>query len=141
MKVNEIEINGKIYRANYIKDANDCNICEHCDLASYCDRCEDEAALFDLCQTNPFKWCFKEVKQKENINTKFYRFSTGAVFNVNHIDRIITIGEIKHYEEGNYSFLITTVDWSANILNKSKLALSKERNKFIKFIEEYETLD
>ena len=32
MKVNEIEINGKIYRANYVKEANDPHICEHCDL-------------------------------------------------------------------------------------------------------------
>lgn len=137
MKVNEIEINGKVYRANYIKDSNVCDICESCDLKANCNDDSDDDIIFELCQRNPFKWCFKEVKQKENINIKFYRFSSGAVFNINHINRIITIGEIKHYEDGDYSFLITTVDWSAHILNKSKSAISRERNKFIKFIEEY----
>lgn len=137
MKVNEIEINGKIYRANYIKDSNICDICESCDLKSNCNDDSEDNIIFELCQRNPFKWCFKEVKQKENVNIKFYRFSTGAVFNINHINHIITIGEIKHYEDGDYSFTISTIDWTVSIINKSKLILTRERNKFIKFIEEY----
>lgn len=137
MKVNEIEINGKIYRANYIKESNVCDICESCDLKSNCNDDSEDNIIFELCQRNPFKWCFKEIKQKENTNIKFYRFSTGAVFNINHINRIITIGEIKHYEDVVYSFTISTIDWTVSIVNKSKLILTRERNKFIKFIEKY----
>lgn len=49
MKINEIEFNGVVYRATYIKDA-DCNICEHCDLQSYCDIAAEDNMLFEFCQ-------------------------------------------------------------------------------------------
>ena len=137
MKVNEIEFNGKIYR---IVKASDASICETCALKDHCDNTTQEGdEIYQICQSHSFIAQFKEIKNIVNIkeNIKFYKFSTGAVFNVDHINRIITIGEIKHYEDGDYSFLITTADWSVHILNKSKSALSRERNKFIKFIEEY----
>lgn len=140
MKVNEIEINGKIYRANYIKDANDCHICEHCDLQSYCDSCEEDDSLFDLCQTNPFKWCFKEVKQKENITNKFYRFSSGTVFHVNHIKDIIDMGYVELCIEDptKYGFTILMTNGVVIFVRfDTKLIATRERNKFIKFIEEY----
>lgn len=144
MKVNEIEINGKLYRAKYVKDSDVCNICDSCDLKSYCDNQPEDDLLFKLCQENPFKWCFKEVKQKENINTKFYRFSSGAVFNINHIKHIIDMGYVErhHMEPTKYSFSILLTNAVAiHVRFDTKTIATRERNKFIKFIEEYETLD
>lgn len=144
MKVNEIEINGKIYHANYIKDSNDCNICESCDLKHYCDNAVADDVVFKLCQENPFKWCFKEVKQKENFNTKFYRFSTGTVFNVSHIKDIIDMGyvELCAMDPNKYEFSILLTNAVAiHVRFDTKLIALRERNKFIRFIETYETLD
>ena len=56
MKVNEIEINDKIYRANYIKDSNACDICNSCDLKSNCNDDSEDNIIFELCQRNPLKW-------------------------------------------------------------------------------------
>ena len=94
MKVNEIEINGKIYRANYIKDSNACDICNSCDLKSNCNDDSEDNIIFELCQRNPFKWCFKEVTFENYIRHSFYKFSTGTVFNVNHIKDIIDMGYV-----------------------------------------------
>lgn len=144
MKINEIEINGKIYRANYIKDSNNCNICESCDLKSHCDNDEVEDVVFKLCQENYFKWCFKEVKQKENINTKFYTFSTGTVFNVNHIKDIIDMGYVELCIEDptKYGFTILMTNSVVIFVRfRTKLIALRERSKFIRFIQKYETLD
>lgn len=140
MKVNEIEINGKIYRANYIKDSNICDICESCDLKSHCDNTEEDDIVFKLCQENPFKWCFKEVTFEKFIGHSFYKFSTGTVFNVNHIKDIIDMGyvEICPMEPNKYSFSILLTNAVAiHVRFNTKAIATRERNKFIKFIEEY----
>lgn len=93
-----------------------------------------------MSKKNPFKWCFKEVKQKENINTKFYRFSTGTVFNINHIKDIIDMGYVErhHMEPTKYSFSILLTNAVAiHVRFDTKAIANRERNKFIKFIEEY----
>lgn len=143
MKVNEIEINGKIYRVDCIKDA-DSNICEHCDLQSHCNTFTKDNIFFELCQKNPFNGYFKEVKQKENNTNKFYKFSSGTVFNTNHIKHIIDIGYVEkhHMEPNKYSFSILLTNAVAiHVRFDTKAIANRERNKFIKFIEEYETLD
>lgn len=144
MKVNEIEINGKVYRANYIKDSNNCNTCEHCDLKSYCDNAAIDDIVFKLCQENPFKWCFKEVKQEENNSIKFYKFSTGTVFHINHIKDIIDMGYVELCIEDptKYGFTILMANSVVIFVRfDTKAIATRERNKFIKFIENYETLD
>lgn len=141
MKVNEIEINGKVYRVNYIENSNVCNICDSCDLKSYCDNQPEDDPLFKLCQENPFKWCFKEVKQKENINTKFYTFSTGTVFNVSHIKNIIDMGYVELCIEDptKYGFTILMTNGVVIFVRfRTKLIALRQRSKFIKFIQTYE---
>ena len=144
MKVNEIEINGKIYRANYIKDSNACDICNSCDLKSNCNDDSEDNIIFELCQRNPFKWCFKEVLFENYIKHSFYKFSTGTVFKVSHIKDIIDIGYVEKcsMEPYKYEFSILLSNAVAiHVRFATKTIATRERNKFIKFIEEYETLD
>lgn len=141
MKVNEIEINGKIYRANYIAESEACNICERCDLESHCAHTKEDDNVFELCRKNPFNGYFKEVKQKENFNTKFYRFSTGTVFSVSHIKDIIDMGyvEVCPMELDKYSFsVLLSNKVTIHFRFDTKLIALRERNKFIRFIETYE---
>lgn len=140
MKVNEIEINGKIYRTNYIKDSNICDICDSCDLKANCNDDSEDNIIFELCQRNPFKWCFKEIKQKENNNIKFYKFSTGTIFNVSHIKDIIDMGYVELCIEDptKYGFTILMTNSVVIFVRfDTKIIAIRERNKFIKFIEEY----
>lgn len=141
MKVNEIEINGKVYRATYIKDANKYYICDHCDLKSYCVNDKENAIVFDLCQRNPFDGYFKEVKQKENITNKFYKFSSGTVFNVNQIKDILFISFVEKYNSEYYSFKIILKHGTVELRFKKTIIATRERNKFIKFIERYGNTD
>lgn len=145
MKVNEIEINGKIYRISFNKDNNESSICKRCDLDSICNSSSEGKTIFDICVKNPNRCYFKEVKQKENnTNIKFYRFSTGTVFNVNHIKHIIDMGyvELCVMDPSKYEFSILLTNAVAiHVRFDTKTIATRERNKFIKFIEEYETLD
>lgn len=139
MKVNEIEINGKIYCTTYIKNSNDCNICEHCDLKFHCDNAVEDDIVFKLCQENPFKWCFKEVKTIKN-DFKFYTFSSGTVFNTNYIKDIINVGYVKTYpiELDKYSFsILLSNKVTIHFRFRTKLIALRERSKFIRFIETY----
>lgn len=138
MKVNEIEINGKIYRACY-SDKNHNNICNNCDLKLQCDTDINEI-IREICSHN-FACNFKEVKQKENNNTKFYRFSSGTVFNINHIKDIIDMGyvELCVMDPSKYEFSILLTNAVAiHVRFDTKAIANRERNKFIKFIEEYD---
>lgn len=140
MKVNEIEINGKIYRANYIKDSNVCDICDSCDLKANCNDDSEDNIIFELCQRNPFKWCFKEVIFENFNRPNFYKFSTGTVFNVSHIKDIINIGYVKksHMEPNKYEFTILLTNAVAiRFRFDTKIIANRERNTFIKFIETY----
>ena len=140
MKVNEIEINGKIYRANYIKDSNESCICNYCDLNSHCANTGEDDIIFELCRKNPFNSYFKEVKQKETITNKFYRFSSGTVFNINHIKHIIDMGyvELCTMDHSKYEFSILLTNAVAiHVRFDTKAIATRERNKFIKFIEKY----
>ena len=140
MKVNEIEINGKIYRANYIKDSDVCDICESCDLKTNCNDNSEDNIIFELCQRNPFKWCFKEVTFEKFVGHSFYKFSTGTVFNVSHIKDIIDMGyvEICPMEPDKYEFSILLTNAVAiHVRFDTKAIATRERNKFIKFIERY----
>lgn len=144
MKVNEIEINSKIYRVNYIKDSDNCSICEYCDLRTNCVEDSKDNIIFELCQRNSFGCYFKEVKQKENITNKFYTFSSGTVFNTNYIKDIIDIGYVETcpIELDKHSFgVLLSNKLTIHFRFDTKLIATRERNKFIKFIEEYETLD
>ena len=144
MKVNEIEINGKIYRATYIKDSNVCDICDSCDLKSNCNDDSDDNIIFELCQRNPFKWCFKEAQFEDFNKHSFYKFSTGTVFNINHIKDIIDMGYVELCIEDptKYGFTILMTNSVVIFVRfDTKAIATRERNKFIKFIEEYETLD
>lgn len=137
MKVNEIEINGKIYRACY-SDKNHINICNDCDLKSQCDTDVNEI-IREICSNN-FACNFKEVKQKEDIHTKLYRFSTGTVFHVNHIKDIIDMScvELCIEDPTKYGFTILMTNGVVIFVRfDTKLIATRERNKFIKFIEEY----
>lgn len=141
MKVNEIEINGKVYRATYIADSNKYYVCDNCDLKSHCVNDKENGIIFELCQRNPFEGYFKEVTQKENINTKFYRFSTGTVFSVSHIKDIIDMGyvEVCPIEPDKYSFSVLLSNKVTIYFRfDTKLIALRERNKFIRFIETYE---
>lgn len=140
MKVNEIEINGKVYRTSYIKESDKYSPCNYCDLSSHCDNTKKDDVVFEVCRRNPSDSYFKKVTQKENINTKFYRFSTGTVFNVNHIKDIIDMGYVErhHMEPTKYSFSILLTNAVAiHVRFDTKVIANRERNKFIKFIEEY----
>lgn len=140
MKVNEIEINGKIYRANYIKNSNHCNICESCDLKANCTDDSDDNIIFELCQRNPFKWCFKEVTFEEFYKHTFYKFSTGTVFHVNHIKHIVDIGYVEKCIEdpSKWGFAMLMANSVVIFVRfDTKLIATRERNKFIKFIERY----
>ena len=138
MKINEIEINGKIYRTCYIENKSDINICDSCDLKSQCDIDLDEK-IRDMC-INDFPCYFKEVKQKENITNKFYTFSSGTVFNTNYIKDIIDIGYVDLCIEkpSMYGFTILMTNGIVIFLKfKTKLIALRERGKFIRFIETY----
>lgn len=140
MKVNEIEINGKIYRANYIKNSNICDICESCDLKANCNDDSEDNIIFELCQRNPFKWCFKEVTFEKFIGYSFYKFSTGTVFNVSHIKHIVDMGYVELCIEDptKYGFTILMANSVVIFVRfDTKTIATRERNKFIKFIEKY----
>lgn len=140
MKVNEIEFNGKIYR---IVKASDSSICETCALKDHCDNTTQEGdVIYQICQNHPFIAQFKQinnvVKIKENI--KFYKFSTGTVFHVSHIKDIIDMGyvEVCPMDINKYSFSILMSNAIAiHVRFDTKNIANRERNKFIKFIEEY----
>lgn len=144
MKVNEIEFNGKIYR---IVEASDASICETCALKDHCDNTTQEGdAIYQICQSHPFIAQFKEINDIVNIkeNIKLYRFSTGTVFNVSHIKDIIDMGYVELCIEDptKYGFTILMTNGVVIFVRfNTKVMATRERNKFIKFIEEYETLD
>ena len=139
MKVNEIEINGKIYRTCYIENKSDINVCDSCDLKSQCNIDLDEK-IRDMC-LNDFPCYFKEVKQKENITNKFYTFSSGTVFNTNYIKDIIDIGYVEtcpiELDKHSFSVLLSN-KLIIHFRFDTKTIATRERNKFIKFIERYE---
>ena len=140
MKVNEIEFNGKIYR---VVKASDSSICETCALKDHCDNTTQEGdVIYQICQNHPFVAQFKQINNivdiKENI--KFYRFSSGTVFNVNHIKDIIDMGyvELCVMDPSKYEFSILLTNAVAiHVRFNTKAIANRERNKFIKFIEEY----
>lgn len=144
MKVNEIEFNGKIYR---IVKASDSFICETCALKDHCGNTTQEGdEIYQICQSHPFIAQFKQINDIVNIkeNIKFYKFSTSTVFHVNHIKDIIDIGYVETcpIELDKYSFgVLLSNKVTIHVRFDTKLIATRERNKFIKFIEEYETLD
>lgn len=140
MKVNEIEINGKIYRI--VKASNEA-ICETCALKDHCDNTTQEGdVIYQICQSHTFITQFKEINTKEN--SKFYTFSSGTVFNTNYIKDIIDIGyvEMCPIELDKYSFsVLLSNKVTIHFRFRTKLIALRERSKFIRFIEIYETLD
>lgn len=148
MKVREIEINGKVYRANYINNKSDVNVCDSCDLKPQC-VADTEDEISGLCLNNAFECYFKEVKEtkaeiKTNNPNKFYKFSSGTMFHLNHIKDIIDMDYVEKCptDPTKYSFSILLINAVAiNVRFNTKVIANRERNKFIKFIEEYETLD
>ena len=144
MKVNEIEFNGKIYRI--VKSSNS-SICETCALKDHCDNTTQEGnEIYQICQKHPFIAQFKEINDIVNIkeNIKLYRFSTGTVFHVNHIKDIIDMGYVELCIEDPTKYGFTILMANAVVIFvrfDTKNIATRERNKFIKFIEEYETLD
>ena len=140
MKVNEIEFNGKIYR---VVKASDSSICETCALKDHCDNTTQEGdAIYQICQNHPFITQFKQINNIVNIkeNAKFYKFSTGTVFSISHIKDIIDIGyvEICPMEPSKYEFsMLLSNAVAIHVRFSTKSIATRERNKFIKFIEEY----
>lgn len=139
MKIREIEINGKIYRTKPVDDKSDIVICNNCDLQSQCFT-DLDIEIRDMCLNSDVEYYFKEVKQKQNTNIKFYKFSSGTVFNVNHIKHIINMGYVKvcAMDPTKYEFSILLTNAVAiHVRFNSRAIANRERNKFIKFIEEY----
>ena len=140
MKVNEIEFNGKIYR---IVKASDSSVCETCALKDHCDNTTQEGdEIYQICQNHPFDAQFKQINNIINIkeNTKLYRFSTGTVFNVSHIKHIVDMGyvELCIEDPSKYGFTILMANSVVIFVRfNTKAIATRERNKFIKFIEEY----
>lgn len=140
MKVNEIEFNGAVYRITPTKD-DDC--CKNCALKVHCDNCTQEGDfIYNICQEHIDKINFQKIN-KRNIkrDTKFYRFSSGTVFNINHIKDIIDMGyvELCVMDPSKYEFSILLTNAVAiHVRFDTKTIATRERNKFIKFIEEYE---
>lgn len=139
MKVNEIEFNDVVYRITPTKDDD---YCKNCALKEHCGNTTQEGDfIFDICQEHIVKSNFQKINKR---NTKFYRFSSGTVFNVNHIKDIIDMGyvELCVMDPSKYEFSILLTNAVAiHVRFNSKAIATRERNKFIKFIEEYETLD
>lgn len=137
MKVKEIEINGKIYCINHITESDKYSPCNYCDLSSHCDNTKENDVVFEVCRRNPSNSYFKEIKQKENTNIKFYRFSSGTIFNVNYIKDILFITFVEKYSPEHYGFTIILNQGNVEVGFKNTIAANRERNKFIKFIEKY----
>lgn len=140
MKVNEIEFNGKIYRI--VKASNDA-ICETCALKDHCDNTTQEGdEIYQICQSHPFIVQFKEINNIVSIkeNFKFYTFSSGAVFNTNYIKDIIDIGYVEtcpiELDKHSFSVLLSN-KLTIHFRFDTKTIATRERNKFIKFIERY----
>lgn len=141
MSKNRFVVNGKTYISSPSKDLN--RICELCDLKEQC-----EGGNLDIirkCETFPYDNNFQHIDKIENIiNKVFYRFSTGTVFHINHIKDIIDIGYAEWCVEDptKYAFTILMTNGVVIFVRfATKNIANRERNKFIKFIEEYETLD
>lgn len=139
MKVNEIEFNGEIYRITPTKE-ND--FCKNCALKEHCNNTTKEGDfIFDICQEHVIRTNFQKIDERNNT---FYRFSSGTVFNINHIKDIIDMGYVERcpMEPTKYSFSILLTNVVAiHVRFDTKAIANRERNKFIKFIEEYENLD
>ena len=143
MKVNEIEFNGEIYR---IVPTQDNDSCKNCALKEHCDNCTQEGDfIYNICQKHIIKTNFQKINKKNNKkDNKFYRFSSGTIFHINHIKDIIDIGyvELCAMDPTKYEFSILLTNVVAiHVRFDTKAIANRERNKFIKFIEKYENMD
>lgn len=136
MKVNEIEFNDEVYR---ITPTQDDNYCKNCALKEHCGNTTQEGDfIYDICQEHIVKSNFQKINKR---NTKFYRFSSGTMFNLNLLSDILFITFVEKYSPEHYGFTIILNKGNVEVGFKNTIAANRERNKFIKFIEEYETLD
>ena len=141
MAKKEFVVNGKTYISTPSKDRS--KICELCDLKEQCEGGNIE--ILRKCGEFHYDNNFQHINNVENnINKVFYRFSSGTVFHINHIKDIIDIGYAEWCVEDptKYAFTILMTNGVVIFVRfNTKSIATRERNKFIKFIETYENMD